>query len=305
MKVSIVVTVLNEEESIIRLLESIFYQTKKPDEVVIVDGGSKDKTVRLIKEFKNIRLVELKGANRPRGRNVGIKMTKNEIIAITDGGCVLDKNWLEEIISPFKDPKVEIVSGYYRVQAKSVFGKCVGVYTLVMPDRINTREFLPSTRSMAFRKNVWKEAGGFPEKFSLNEDYVFAQILKKTGKKFYFTKRAIVYWKPRENLKKAFLMFYYFAKGDAQASVLRLKVILIFIRYFIGATLFVYAFKHPGLFAICYLLVASYILWAIFKNYKYVKHWQAAFFLPLLQFTSDIAIIIGTIRGIIGKNEKS
>ena len=45
MKVSLVVTVLNEEPSIAALLESILSQTKKADEIVIVDGGSTDKTI--------------------------------------------------------------------------------------------------------------------------------------------------------------------------------------------------------------------------------------------------------------------
>ena len=77
---------------------------------------------------------------------------------------------------------------------------------------------------MAIRKRVWEEAGRFPEEFSLNEDYVFTKTLKRMGKKFQFAKGAIVYWKPRENFKKAFLMFYYFAKGDAEARLFRPKV---------------------------------------------------------------------------------
>lgn len=301
MKVSLVITVLNEEETITSLLESIFSQTKKPDEVIIVDGGSKDKTIQKIREHKEkldkkgfIRVIEKKGANRPVGRNLGIEAAKEDIIAITDAGCVLDKRWIEEITDPFNDSDVEVVSGYYKTMASSVFEKCLATYALVMPERINPKEFLPSARSMAIRKSTWRDAGGFPENFPFNEDYVFAHTLKRLGENFYFTKKAIVYWKPRENIQKAFLMFFYFAKGDANAYIFRPKVILIFLRYTIGVLLL---FKS----LVFSLLIILYFIWAILKNYRYVKEWQAFLFLPLLQIASDVAVIAGTIWGTLKK----
>ena len=147
---------------------------------------------------------------------------------------------------------------------------------------------------MAIRKRTWRDAGGFPENFPFNEDYVFARNLKRLGKKFYFTKKAIVYWKPRENIQKAFLMFFYFAKGDANAYIFRPKVIIIFLRYIIGVLLL---FKS----LVFSLLIILYFTWAILKNYRYVKEWQAFLFLPLLQITSDLAVIAGTIWGTLKK----
>ncbi len=230
MKVSVVITVLNEEGSILPLLESIFHQTQKPAEVIIVDGGSKDKTVNLINDFKIkfkfntiIRIIVVNGGNRSVGRNAGIKLAENEIIALTDAGCVLDKNWLKEITAPFDDQTVEVVGGYYKPQASSIFARCVAVYTLVMPDKVNSDKFLPAARSMAIRQKTWQEVGGFPEEFSLNEDYVFARRLKKRGVKFFFAKAAIVYWQPPQTLKKVFRMFFNFAKGEAQARIFRPK----------------------------------------------------------------------------------
>ena len=51
--VSSICTVLNEEETIRDYLDSILNQTLLPDEIVIVDGGSKDKTFRILKEYEN------------------------------------------------------------------------------------------------------------------------------------------------------------------------------------------------------------------------------------------------------------
>jgi len=51
-KISLICTVLNEQKSMGAFLDSIEIQTKKPDEIVIVDGGSNDKTVEIIKNYK-------------------------------------------------------------------------------------------------------------------------------------------------------------------------------------------------------------------------------------------------------------
>lgn len=305
--ISLVITVLNEENTILPLLVSINKQTKKPDEVVIVDGGSKDETYNKIQNFKKTR--DRKGririfryrSNRPIGRNFAVEKARGNIVAITDAGCVLDERWFYEITKPFEDKKVEVVSGYYKSLDANVFEKCVAVYTLVMPDKIDPANFLPSSRSMAIRKSIFKKAGEFPKNFPLNEDYVFAHSLKRRGYKFYFTKKAIAFWKPRENLLKAFKMFYYFALGDALSDIFRPKVILVFLRYLVGIWLTIISYYLSPAFMIRLIsyILSIYIAWSIIKNYRYIKKSQAFIFLPLLQFTSDIAVMIGTSVGFV------
>src|SRR3989304_8444448 len=106
MKISMIATVLNEEKSIKRVLDSIFKQTRKPDELVIVDGGSKDKTYKILKEYskkhRELRVFQKKGANIPEGRNIAIRKTKNDVVVVVDAGTIYDKNWLEKLVLGFK-----------------------------------------------------------------------------------------------------------------------------------------------------------------------------------------------------------
>lgn len=297
MKASLVTTVLNEEETIIDFLDSIARQTKMPDEIIIVDGGSTDGTLQLIKTYPNlsIKLLQKKG-NRSVGRNTAIRKAKADIIAISDGDCVLDKGWLEETVKPFSQPGVECVAGYYQGKATSLFEKCLIPYVLVMPDRVDSTNFLPASRSMAILKSAWEKVGGFPEEFSLNEDYVFANRLKKSEAKIVFAKKAIVSWRPRKNLAEAFRMFFRFARGDAQAGLYRAKVGLLFGRYLLGAFLLLAGYYL--LLGVAFLL---YLGWAVAKNFKYVGSLGALVVLPLLQLTADVAVLAGTIAGLVDR----
>src|SRR5258708_13558260 len=203
MKTSWVVTVLNEEKNIVVLISSILHQSRKPDEVIIVDGGYKDKKVSIIKEWiskikseksrKRFRLLIKKG-NRSIARNEGIKRARGDIILLSDAGCFLDRNWTKNIIKPFSNPKVDVVAGYYKGLARNIFEKCLIPYVLVMPDKVNPLTFLPSSRSMAFRKLIWKKVGGFPKDYSSNEHYFFSKKLKKNNARISFKRNSIVFW---------------------------------------------------------------------------------------------------------------
>ncbi|MBU0974279.1 glycosyltransferase [Patescibacteria group bacterium] len=320
-KVSLIVTILNEEKTIISLLDSIVQQVIKPDEVVIVDGGSKDKTVELINDFikelgkQNSELsfkLYIKKGNRSVGRNFAIEKSKYPLIAVTDAGCVLDKNWLKELIKKQKQLSIatkkdaEVVAGYYSALPKTPFEEAVVPYVLVMPDQVDENNFLPATRSVLFSKNIWQKVGGFDEKLSDNEDYNFARRLKSSGTKIGFSKNAIVFWKPSSNLKSFYKMIFRFARGDTYAGIIRPKVLLIFARYLLGLSVFIWGIlqlKFVGnlwiLFGVVPTFLVTYILWSIYKNYRYAQcSW---YWLPVLQISSDIMVVWGSVWGLVKK----
>lgn len=306
MKKAFITTVFNEEKTIERLLESLLKQKELPSEIVIVDAFSNDRTMAILNDFKKkhpklLKLFQKKG-NRSKGRNYAIKNAKSDIIAVSDSGCTLKKDWFYEITKPFEEKGTDVVAGFYKPTIHSVFEKCLSTYTCVMEDRL-TESFLPSSRSVAFKKKVWQKEKGYPEHLNTCEDLFFARKLKKRGYKFVVNKRAVVYWPQRKNLFQAFRQFFSYAKGDGMALYVRRQTPLLYARVIIGALLLLglLSTRNSVLLFIIAVLFFLYVLWSIIKNYRYVKDGMAILYLPLLQITSDVAVFLGMTIGFLGR----
>ncbi len=220
MKVSLISTVFNEADNIIRFLDSIKSQSVMPDEIVVVDGGSSDNTVDLVSNFKglNVKLFVKKGFNISKGRNFAIKMCRNDFIFCVDAGCILDKNWVKLMIEGFKTG-ADVVGGNFKPLTESSFQKVLG--SIIVHDISSFGDsWIPSSRSEGFKKSVWKKVGGFPEELDIGEDLLFHYNLKKAGFKFAPCPTAIVSWNLRSSFRRMVKQFFNYGVGDGRHNIL-------------------------------------------------------------------------------------
>lgn len=309
MNISICITTFNEADNISSLLESLLVQSKKVDEIVIVDGGSTDMTLSLINNFQlkifnefpkiNFHLIKKQHCTRSRGRNIAVKASKNEIIAMIDAGCVAHKDWLKNITKPFEQNQkyVDISAGFYLMTGGNSLQKAMGMYLGVTPNKFNNN-FLPSTRSIAFRKSAWKAVGGFPQSNNNSaEDTDFNYKAVKLGLKYARVKNALVEWAMPHSISEFRNKIYNYAKWDALYGIWwhptqgfrshNIKALSVLARYILGLIIFL-------IFGNLYILVfiGIYLIWA----YKKAGLWGL-----VLQLTSDMAVINGFVSGIISK----
>lgn len=240
--VSLVSTVLNEVELLDRWLESIRSQTLQPDEIVIVDAGSSDGTIERLQSAAAsmdlpIRVIVVPGANISEGRNRAIEEAAHDIIAATDAGTQLDEEWLERLVQPFVDPTVDVNSGFYRPAGRNDFERILAAVLVPRLSEIEPDTFLPSSRSVAFRRTAWQSVGGYPEWLLVVEDLVFDMDLCEAGAKFVFTPDAIASWYPRPTLKAFFKQYRMYARGDGHARILGRRHVIRYSAYLGGACL--------------------------------------------------------------------
>jgi|GEM_PF-253680 len=222
-KISLIATIFNEEKNIEEWLDSIATQTVFPDEVVIVDGGSRDKTVEVVNNYIRTSKLKIKLIVNPcavaQGRNIAIQNSSYEIIAITDAGTKLDKNWLEYLVTPFEvNKKIQVVSGWYNAKIANEFDRAVADYTLVNDVRdLSIKEFLPSSRSIAVKKIYMEMINSYPEWCTLSgEDTQMDLKLKKCCEYWGFVPDAIATWGMRNSYKKLRQQYFWWGRGSAE-----------------------------------------------------------------------------------------
>lgn len=311
LSVSVIMTVYNEATSIAGVLATLKNQTLVPTEVVIVDGGSSDATLDIIQKWRDanseltLQVISQPGANISQGRNRAIEAASNEIIAVTDAGVRLATDWLEKLVTPFASSSVEVVSGFFRgdPDPQSAFQIAMGCTVLPALADIDPQKFLPSSRSVAFRKTAWKKAGGYPEWLDYCEDLIFDLNLKKAGYTFHWQPQAVALFAPRRSLRAFYLQYYRYARGDGKANLFMKRHILRYFIYCIFLPLGIWiSWRKPlaGLGLVgCgfgYVWKAYRRLFFDFPEFRQLspaKKLAALCWIPVIRATGDIAKMIG------------
>jgi glycosyltransferase involved in cell wall biosynthesis len=349
MRVSVICTVLNEQDAVVRLLDSLVAQTRPPDEVVIVDGGSRDGTQAAVMGYAGrlpLKLQEARGANISRGRNLAIAAAAGPLIASTDAGVRLSPQWLEKLTAPWSAVPAQgnrtiggigdvtgakatggagtdmrhdanaiplAAAGFFVADAKGVFQTAMAATVLPLVDEIDPSRFLPSSRSVAFTKDAWAHAGGYPEWLDYCEDLLFDFAVNEQRPDqptaFAWAPEAVVHFRPRTSLRQFWTQYYRYARGDGKADLWRKRHAVRYVTYFVllpallGHAFFGFFARWLGWLG----LIAGIILYcrrpwqrlAVLGRDLSPGQWlSAAAFVPLIRIVGDLAKMAGYPPGV-------
>jgi glycosyltransferase involved in cell wall biosynthesis len=301
-KVSLVATVKDAAPFVGAFLASVRAQTRAPDEVVIVDGGSTDGTREILDGAAGITLIDEPGSNIARGRNVAVRAASHEVIAVSDADCVLDPGWLEHILGPLEGG-ADVSMGLYRPLTGSFFEACAAAVSIREPHEIDAERFMPSARSVAFRREAFDDAGGYPEWLDLGEDMYLNHRWRALGSRLELAAEAVVYRRPRPSLRAYWRQFTGYAEADAVAGMYAERHALRFAVY--GALAIALGTRRQGLLAASTLAGAAYAARPVRRARRLLSapaaRTASLVAVPALMAVTDLAKMTGYLRGLLRK----
>jgi glycosyltransferase involved in cell wall biosynthesis len=235
--ISVVTTVRDDREALRELLDALERQSRRPDEVVVVDAGSQDGTIELLERRRAdgtlpISIVSAAGANISAGRNVGIRRAAHDRIACTDAGCIPAPQWLAAFATALES--ADFAAGVFRVDARTPFEQCLAAALYPDPAEIGDDRAIVTVshrlfgrsfgianatgRSMAFSRAAWERAGGFPEELFAGEDVAFSAAMVRSGVPATLVPSAEVCWRPRPTWIANAWMYAVYARGDVRRT---------------------------------------------------------------------------------------
>jgi len=109
LSVAIIIIEKNESEVIESCLDSIFSQSVKPDEVIVVDGRSTDDTLEKVSKYPAKIVVEEGDTSPSNARNLGVKTSTADIVLVMGADAELGADCVKNSIKYFKDPNIMVV----------------------------------------------------------------------------------------------------------------------------------------------------------------------------------------------------
>jgi glycosyltransferase involved in cell wall biosynthesis len=193
---SVVVCIYNGKRTLGAAIDSLLVQDypKNKYEIIFVDDGSTDGSGKickeLLKKMKDEPLRATYAFQKNRGlssaRNIGVSLSRGELIVFIDQDATADKKWLSEIIKAFTDEQIGVVGGKIKtLNNENRFATFIHWIHYWKENSIGN-EFIPIIgANMAFRKEVFDKVGGFFEQFKSRGDensFINLKVLSYFGK---------------------------------------------------------------------------------------------------------------------------
>jgi len=212
--ISVVVPALNEEEWIVPCLKSLTSQSDHAHELIVVDGGSSDRTVELAERYAD-KVIVYEG---PVGaaRNLGARSSRGEILAFIDADTIACPSWMEAISHSFEEQETVGATGPTLPTNGSTMDSMLYQGATVYLQRILLRLGIPHVAGFncAYRREPFLRVGGFDEVNVLSEDVRLSLKMKRFGR-MSFNKQMVAFTSPRrlEKYGRTYIVGLYLFNG--------------------------------------------------------------------------------------------
>lgn len=220
--ISVVIAAYNAEPYIRKVLDAVLTQTLPPEEIIIVNDGSKDNTLRTVKEYpkklrpelkkrfrkvKRYRIISQKNKGPAGASNTAIKAAKGDIIVSVDSDAVLDKDFIRKaagMLRKDRKKRIGVAAGYIgTANPEKFWARMMGYDLEYRYDHIgglNAKKALVehvSPNNTAYRREVFENVGYFDQKYHYCQDVEFSYRIRDAGYRIVLLKDtgSVHYWR--------------------------------------------------------------------------------------------------------------
>ena len=206
MDISIIIPTLNAEHEIEALLIALDRQSIQPNEILVVDSASEDKTIELVQKHKRVRLLEIDRQvfNHGTTRDMALNESSGDFVCfLTQDAVPVSDDYLKRLVAPMvEDSNIALVSGRQLPKANARrFEQLVRDFNYPDTPSVRSKDdlkkfgiktFFASDTCSAYRRTAYLECGGF-DHVNTNEDMLMAAKFIASGMKVAYEPRAEVY----------------------------------------------------------------------------------------------------------------
>ncbi len=207
-KISVILNAYNEEKDLPDCIKSLKNQSVKPFEIIVIDNGSKDKTVEVSKKA-GAKVYTIKPRSRGLARDYGWRKAKGNIVAYLDSDMIINKDWVKEILKKFDEGADGVIDRIHVWKPNNAFTESLDAFYSFRIEN-NYEPFL----AWAYKKDLLEKVGGFKDIWI--EDGELGKRFLKAGYKIKLAEKAIRYHKgPPREFRNMLKRNYFFGKNEA------------------------------------------------------------------------------------------
>jgi cellulose synthase/poly-beta-1,6-N-acetylglucosamine synthase-like glycosyltransferase len=223
--ISILIPSYNEEKVLARTLETVVEAAYPGKEIIIIDDGSSDRTLKIAQSFscRGVKVIHRPNGGKASALNHGLLFARGEIIVIVDADSQVCRNTFIELVQPFRDPDVAAVAGNIKVLNRgNLLTKCqaleyiasINIYRRAL-DVFGSVTVVPGALG-AYRREILV-GGGLYDPDTLVEDFDVTIKALKSGKVVQASNAAISYTEAPQRVSDLVRQRLRWYRGNFQA----------------------------------------------------------------------------------------
>ena len=301
-KISLILTYYNEEKNILSTLKSIFDQTLLPNELILINSGSTDKSKKIIDNFLKKQKKKIKTFNfsldtdlPSTSKNMGIQVSNNQLVAFMDFGISFSKEWLKNQFDIMNKKKVDAVIGTVKLSGNGLFDKASVINTY------GNKNSTPCIPGSLIKKKTFYKLGFFEKSRSLY-DVLWKERFFKSKFKFYINNEAPIRYEGvnySDNIKNLFQKSYLYT-SDKINLIKNPRTIFYLTVPFIIILLFFIQFNYIYYLLLAYI-VLRFINIAFKSNFNSLINFKLIFLLLITSFVIDLGRFFGAVKAFLIK----